>query len=118
MAGIKVNRKFKGSTLLESLIAMTLITIVFLLSSQLFVNVIGSGFSLAKFNAELVLDDIAIESRQSKSHFDEAFERSDLKILKRVLKYKDSERLLYINLQAFDQENTKLAERRELILNQ
>jgi hypothetical protein len=115
MAGINI--RIKASSLLESLIAMTLITIVFLLTTQLFVNVVGSGFSLAKFNAELVLDDVAIELSGSKSHFDAAFERSNLKIIKKVVKYKDSENLLYVNLQAFDMENTKLAERRELILN-
>jgi hypothetical protein len=112
-----INKRIKASSLLESLIAMTLITIVFLLTTQLFVNVVGSGFSLAKFNAELVLDDVAIELSGSKSHFDAEFERSNVKVIKKVVKYKDSENLLYVNLQAFDKENTKLAERRELILN-
>ncbi len=115
MAGVKISHSIKASSLFETIVALMVIMIVFGIAMTIYVNVMRNSTSLSELKASLRLDELARETKEKKSYFDEKFEDESTLIEKKVTKYKDKEGLFLLDLQAFDKTNKRLAERKELL---
>jgi Tfp pilus assembly protein PilE len=63
MGGI-INKKLKGSTLIEVLIAMVIIMIIFAIAMQVFSNVLNTGVSFKKIQVQNQLQLLAQEVKE------------------------------------------------------
>lgn len=116
MDGMKMSR-IKASSLLETIIALMVIMIVFGIAMTIYVNVMKNSTSLSELKASLKLEELARETKEKKSYFDESFNDESTLIEKKVKKYNDREGLLLLDFQAYDKTNKRLAERKEIILD-
>jgi hypothetical protein len=115
MAGVDVHKKIPAASLFETIVALMIIMIVFGIAMTIYVNVMRNSSSLSELKASQKLEEIARDTKEKKSYFDEKFEDEGTIIEKKVSKYQGKEELLLIDIQAFDKENKRLAERKEII---
>jgi len=118
MARMKFNHKLPASSLFETIVALTVIMIVFGIALTVFVNIMRTGTSLASFKAAQKLEFIAKETKQNKSYYNETFEEEALVINKRIEKYKDKEGLLVLILEASDKTGNALSIRKEILVEE
>jgi hypothetical protein len=115
MAGV-IFEKVRGSALLEVLVAITILMTVVVVGSIIFVNVTGSSFTGQKIKAGLIIDKYSLETQKNKAFFDEDIKEENIVIKKKVEKYNGSDNLLIISIQALDEGQKVLAEKREIVV--
>jgi hypothetical protein len=115
MVGLNFCKKITASSLFETIVALMVIMVVFGIAMTIYVNIIRNSTSLAELKASQRLDEIARDTRDKKSYFDEKFEDEVSVIEKKVSKYQEKEGLLLLQLEVLDKNNTRLAERKEII---
>lgn len=108
--------KLKASTLMESLVAMIVIMICFVIASMIYTNIINSTNNKLKLDASLLLKEIGIKAKEENNYLDEKFETENLVVQKSVTSYKNSGNLSLLTLIAFDKNGKKIAEQKELII--
>lgn len=117
MAGIKPTTKVNASSLFETIVALMVIVLVFGIAMTMYVNILRTSSSLAELKAAQRLEALAKETKEKRSYFDEYFEEDAFVIEKRVGKYMDREGVLLLNFEAFDKSKKRLAERKEIIID-
>ena len=118
MVRLKIDNKVNASSLFETIVALMVIMIVFGIAMTIYVNVMNNSTSLSELKASLKLDELARETKEKKSYFDETIEDESTLIEKKVKKYNDKEGLLLLDIQAFDKTNKRLADRKEIMQDQ
>ncbi|PCJ87266.1 MAG: hypothetical protein COA57_04870 [Flavobacteriales bacterium] len=111
-----LKQKIKATTLVETLIAMVIVMITFGLGLMIYVNVMNSGNQQLKLNAQLLMNQMAAETKTDNNFLDEEMETETLKIIKTVLPYEGSKRLNILMFEAFNKGGKKVTERKELII--
>ena len=115
MALLKSRIKLKGSTLIETLVAMMVILISLVFCGIIYVNILSSGKSHKTFRAQTLLNEIAIKTRGEKKFVDEKMENSDIVIQKSIRTYNGIKDLYLQSLTASDTNGKMFGEYRELI---
>jgi len=118
MVRIKLNTKIKASSLFETIVALTVIMIVFGIALTVFVNIMRTGNTLSEFKTSQQLEVLAKETKENKSYFNETFEEEGIVITKSIEKYKDSDELIVLIIEATDKTGRKLSSRKEIILGE
>ena len=113
-----MNKKLKASTLVEALTAMVIVMLALGVFTTIYVNVIKSGEYHRKTQAALLLDKIAVETKQNKIFLDEKIKTGGFVLEKKVTPYNGASNLSLLSLKAFDGKEKLLAERNELILTE
>lgn len=113
MAVLKV--KIPASTMIEVIVAVTIIAIVFSFAMLLFAGIQTSGSSRMKIYALSRINHVISESKASYSFLDEEFAFDGLRVKQSIAPYKNSSRLFILHLEAFDIKNRLVAEKNELI---
>lgn len=112
------NNKLKGSTLVETLVAMIIVMLAFGIGLLIYLNVIQSSGAQQKLNAQLQMNKIAIETKDKNLFVDEEDTTGTMKIIKTIQPYSaGSDKLKLLKIEAFDGNGKKLAEREELIIH-
>ncbi|HXA01798.1 MAG TPA: hypothetical protein VNW99_07420, partial [Cytophagaceae bacterium] len=75
-----IRQKLKASSMMESVVALVVISTIFVLSLGIFLNVADFSFSTSEVNASLILNDISIETKKAKSFYNEEISRESLVI--------------------------------------
>lgn len=78
-------RKIKGTTILETVVAMVIILIIFSIASTILINTTLSGVSFEKIKGRELLKLYSAKSKQEKSFFNEEIKEGEF-ILKREIK--------------------------------
>lgn len=115
MPGVKIH-KVQAATLMEVLVAITIIMIVITISTMVFLNVTGSSFTGEKLRSVLLMNEVSIETRKNKSYFDEEIKKENILIQKRLDKYTGQSDLLLFHLSAYNESQKFLGERKEILL--
>ena len=110
-----MNRRLKASTLVEALTAMVIVMLALSLFTTIYVNIMKSGEHQRKMQAALLLDKIAVETKQNKIFLDEKIKTGEFVLQKQVAPYNGAVNLSMLSLKAFDGNEKLLAERNELI---
>lgn len=110
-----INTKAKASTMIEALVAMVIILGAFVVTCMIYVNITTSDHNRQKLNAQLLISEMMIKTRQDKSYIDEKTETATLIIEKTVSKYPNAENLNQVNIKATNKEGKLIVEYKELM---
>jgi len=119
MAGGKLNiqGKVRASTILEVVISMIVIIVVFGIGLMIFSNVTRSSLSLKKLKAEAALQDRMLSLEQDTVPTSETKGNEDFRIEQKTERYNDNNHLFRVQLTAYDNNNSKVAELQKVIIN-
>ena len=113
---IDLNKKLQASSMLEVITAMVIIMIIFAVATTMFVKVTSSGFTLEKINAQLLLNNKAIDSKLKQNFKEEETKEGEITIKQSIKPYGSNSSLILLHLEAFDNSNKKVADKKELVL--
>jgi competence protein ComGF len=112
----KTSTTLKASTLLEVITAMVMIMVIFTVATSMFIRVTGAGSTIEKINAQLILNHKAIEVKLSQNFKDDESKEGELNVKQHIKPHGSSTSLLLLHLEAFNNDNKKLADLKELVL--
>lgn len=106
----------KGSTLIETLVAMIIVMLAFGLGLMIYLNVIQSSGTQQKIQAQLEMNRISLESNVQNLFTDEEYSTGSMKIVKTIHPSgAGSDQLKLMRMEAFNGSGKKIAEREELV---
>jgi len=119
MAGSKmrISKKVRASTIMEVLIAMTLIIVVFGIAMMIFTNVLNSSLSVKKIRAQAILQQTMLNVEASRNEVSQSVSADDFRIEQEIKPYNGNAALIDVRLTAFDNNQQKVAELEKVILN-
>ena len=94
---------------------MVLITITFTIGMMVFVNVTRSSYSLERFRADVLANEIANQTVSEKSFFDEEISREPFIVDKVISQYPGAEDVLLLECSVRVGEGSVLTTRRQLV---
>ncbi|MGL4595955.1 MAG: hypothetical protein ACRCYO_00410 [Bacteroidia bacterium] len=109
-----MNKKVNGFALLESLLALVVISGCFAIGLSIYNNVSSGNRTAQRLKAEFLLADWAFRTKAEKRFLDERLEREGLKLERRVSLYGGAENLQRLDFYAYADELV-VAEYHELI---
>ena len=110
--------RIRGSTLIETLVAMIIVMLAFGIGLMIYLNVIQSSGAQQKVNAQLQMNKIAIETKDKNLFTDVEDSTETMKIIKTIQPYSvGSEKLKLLKIEAFDGSGKKIGERKELVIH-
>lgn len=112
---VKLNHALKAATLMESLIAMIIIVVCFGIATMIYSNVLDSDKQRLQLKAILVLNEVAIETKNGKTFVDSEKQIGNWVIKKTVEKYPQTENVYTLTLSVIDRNGKTIAIRNELI---
>lgn len=113
---LKMLEPLKASTLVETLVAMIIVMLAFGIGLMIYLNVIQSSGVQKRLNANLQMNQIAIEAVSKNLLADDEYKLETMKIVKTVQPYSSgSDKLKLLTIVAFDGNNKKIGERKELV---
>lgn len=116
-SSITVEKHLKAATIIESIVAMTLIMIGFGIALLIFLNINKSDNSFQKFKAQLILREVAVFSNKEKKSLFDQKQIGEISIIQTLSDYPGYADIKLLKLEAFNYEGEKIADRKELILN-
>ena len=115
MAKMNPRYRLKGSTLLESLIAMILLLIYIILATGVINNIIQSSNAIEKFKASLLTMELMNQTKIEERFIDEDFPGDQISLEKRVTKYQDCDDIIMIDITALSSTEKVLSHETSLI---
>jgi len=112
-----INSRISGSTLQETIIALTVVLICFSAAITVFVNVLNSERAWTNLNSELLIKKISMQTKLQKTFFDEWIEDGEYQIEKTITNYKGKKNIVQLHLKIFMGENKLIKQHRELIVD-
>jgi len=119
MGGLRINSKIKkvrASTLVETIVAMLIITFVFSIGFLIIMNLSKNSNNSLKTKAYFLTNEILVSTKSKKQFFDQDFDFGNITIKRTVSEYQNNEELYQLNLKALDLNNHKLFEQNELLI--
>jgi Tfp pilus assembly protein PilE len=110
--------KLKGSTLLEGIVAITVLMVSFSICAVVFANLLKTGNNHSETSALLEMKKILNECTEKDRFIDESFDYTNFKIFKKVTKKENSENLLNIKLKAVDANGKEIGQLKKIIINE
>ena len=115
MAVLNFRKKVKGSTLIETLVAMTVILISLVFCGLIFLNILNSGSNLETFRAHTLLNEVALKTKGEEKFIDETLSDGNIQIQKTVRPFNGVENLYLQSITASNSKGKVLAEYKELM---
>lgn len=109
--------QLKGGTLLESLFALIIITLSFLIGTTVLGNVLTSNNGVQKTAALLFAKKVAEATKQEKKYFNEVLSDSTYTCVKEISSYESSDKLFVLKI-TISNSATKLIDYREIIIEE
>ena len=108
--------RLKASTLVEIIVAMVIISTVFVLSLAVFVNISKNSNNGLKLKAALISEEVMVSTRQNKLYIDEEIDIDHLDIIKRVSTYKSYKDLVLVSIEIKDKRGKSLLIKKEIMI--
>jgi competence protein ComGC len=108
-------RKIQGSTLIESIVAMVIITVSFGVALLILSNISGKNNPQLKFKAYSEAQNTINNSIITSNFIDEDWQKEGLYIEKLILPYHEYEGLRVIEVKVFNNSGKLLIDRKDLI---
>jgi hypothetical protein len=113
---VKLDKKLKATTIIESMIAMIIIVICFGIGTMIFNNILSSDKHRQELKAMLYLNQEAIEIKKEKIFLDNEKQIGEWTIKSKIEKYEQTENLIKLELLAINSKGKIIAKRNELIV--
>ena len=115
----KANRvlflKLKASTLIETIVAMLIITIIFSLAFSIILGIGKNANNMTRTKAYVLVGTIWQETQAQKAYFDKDFSFRTITIKRSVIETDLNPELITLKVSAFNSRGKKLFEKNELI---
>ena len=108
--------KIKAATLIESVVALTIISIVFAASLITFTSVTQSGNLNQKILAHQFIQAMAAETKTDKKYFEEEISKSDIKFIK-TISLINEKGLLKLSIKAVDKNGIQIEQYNEFLIS-
>jgi len=112
-----IRSRIRAATILESIVALTILLVLFGISISLFVQVNLHGGSEKDVKAEQLLNEFSQATITEKRYFDEDIEKSGFILKKLVTEYPGKLGLLQIHYLVYDSNKKLLLDWNELVSN-
>lgn len=112
-----INR-LKGSTLIEVITGVTILSITLGISLVIFVNVTGMNNSNVKTQAYLKVNELAVETGKEKNFNEKEYELGTYRIVKEVEKYKENRELTKVVFKAYNLKGKELVTKQKIFLTE
>jgi len=116
MAAI-ISLKIKASSILETLVALTILLVIFGIVTTVFVQVSLNSGSEKQFKVEQLLNEFAKSTKDERSYFDDEVKKDDFLLQRKVEKYYDNPVVVHIHFLIYDANNKLLQDWNELAIN-
>lgn len=113
---VKLKYTVRGSTLIETMIAITITVICFTMATVIILNVIRSANRIDRLGAYLVLERLAIESKMNQCYENGTVWYEQMQVEKSFYPSSLSPSALVLEMRATDLSNRILATYKEMIL--
>lgn len=115
MAGVKfITRKVKGSSLIETITAMLIISMVFGMALLIYLNVYKANGQILRAEAAIALQDAWAETERSKDFTNRSWKFDDFVLYREINPSTDNKDLLVIKFEIRNKEAKLLSERKFL----
>ena len=111
-----ISKRIRASTIVESIIAILIVTIAISLALVLIINIGKNSNNSLKTKAYILANDMLVQTKAENEFLDEEFNYGNLIIKRTVNEYEKNEELFQLNIIAYDLKNTILYEHNELII--
>jgi len=112
---LNINAKIKASTVLEVIVSMVIIITVFGIAMMIYANVSGMSLSEQKINAQAILAQIIKNTPPIELSGDQESIIGGFTVERSVRPYAENQKLLQVDLKAYDENHRLLAELHQLI---
>ncbi len=112
----KLISKINASTLVEVIVAMVIISSVFILSLAVFLNIGKNSNNSLKIKAALVSEDVMVYTRQNNLFVNENISMDNLDIIKEVRQYKSYKDMVLVTVEVKDKRGKSLVVKKELMI--
>lgn len=112
------NHKLKASTLMEALVAMTILIITLGVATMIYSGILTSDKQKKKMHAILLANEEALLVKETNNYLDNEEQKENCIIKRTVEKYKDGDNLLLLSISVLDENGKNIFTRRELIIEQ
>lgn len=109
------NARVSGSSLIEVITAVVIISIVFTIASVVYLNVQRSGFSAKKLRASIVVNELIISSLKEKRFESLQREFGEFVLYQTVDLYAGNRNLKILIVEARDETGKLIAQRKKLV---
>jgi Tfp pilus assembly protein PilE len=118
MAGGKltIQKRVKGSTLLEVVVSMVIIILVFGIAMMIYANITRSALSAKKIRAQAIMQQALLHLEESDQKGNANFKVGDITIQQIVNSYKDDPDLTEVSLTVYDDNHTEILETHQIII--
>jgi len=113
-----INHTLKAATIIESIVAMVIITSCLGFATLIYSNVMNSDKQRLEMSAGLLLENVAQQTKKEKSFVDSETQEGIWKIKKTVERYKEAENCYLLQLIARNADGKFIKTRNELIITQ
>jgi Tfp pilus assembly protein PilE len=117
MAGSKLKKKVRASSILEVIVSMVIIVVVFGIAMMIYSNVLRLSLSAKKLKVQALLMEVMLQAEHSAKNTTQSFALDNFRIEQEAKPYRDNSSLTEIHLTAFDQNQQKMGELQKVISN-
>lgn len=111
-----MKKQLKAGTILESVIAIVIISVVFSISMMV-VEMVSNSYRVAlDYRVHLSLIEIANTTKMTQHFSDRSIDGMDFRIEQSLLPYSDYEGVYILSLKAYDVKDKLLMEHKELVI--
>ena len=111
----ELNKKLKGATLVEALVALVIIAGISAMATFIYVNVIEATPSAKQLKAFSILNEISHTSEKELVLIDKEYFSDEWRIQKNVSRYKNSEDLFFVKYTVLDENGKIILEQKQLL---
>ena len=112
-----LRKKIKAATLVETIVALTIILTAFSIALIVFVNILKTERSWDHLNAVLLLKQVSVDTKLKKIYFDEWLPVKQYDIVKKIIKYEENPHLMLLEIKIYTKNGNLLEQSKELIIN-
>jgi hypothetical protein len=112
---INVGKRLKASTIVESIVALLVLSISVGMGMMVYLNIMRSTRSEIKREAKVMVDQLVDQTKAKESWIDEEIEGGHFRISKSIVKYKSYNDIYILNVKAVDSRKVTLYNHNELI---
>ncbi len=111
-----LTRKLKASSLIEVMVALIIVMVCFGIAMIIYLNVSQSDRQLQRLKGKLILNEIAIKTKNENSYIDDKIEFESINVNKTINPYNGIPGISLLLLEAYDLNGNKIVERKELVI--
>ncbi len=113
---LRLSHKIQASTLVETIVAMLIITITFSMAFLIILNISKNSNNSLRTKAYFATSNVMVQTVSEKEYYDQDFTFGNITVKRIVSEYEKYDELFQINYSAYNSRNQKLFEQNELII--